>query len=271
MEPWVVTTGLIFMYLAATVAIGIVANRASTSTLEDYLLCGRQAGFVILYLTVVSSYHSAFAFLGAPAFFYTHGVGFWVAGSWTVLMGAITYVFGTRIWALGKKFSYTTPADMLADFYESDTVRIVVAFVSVAVTILYIQTQAEGLGYLISIATGDRLSADLGTLILLIVAAGYLILGGLRAVYWTDAVQGVWMYVAVWVGALFLAWKLYGGPFQLWERVSTERPDLLSLPGPEGPRCMENHAKMRGTGRRVPTALYPVQPTSRTRLTATAD
>lgn len=34
---------------------------------------------------------------------------------------------------------------------------------------------------------------------------------------------------------------------------------------------MDRHAKMHGTGRRVSTALNPVQPTSRTGPTATAD
>jgi SSS family solute:Na+ symporter len=58
--------------------------------------------------------------------------------------------------------------------------------------------------------------------------------GGLRAVYWTDVVQGVWMYVAVWVGALMLTYKLFGGPLQLWRRVAVERPDLLTVPGPQG-------------------------------------
>ena len=65
-------------------------------------------------------------------------------------------------------------------------------------------------------------------------AAGYLIAGGLRAVYWTDVLQGVWMYVAVWVGALVLAQELFGGPLELWRRVAAERPDLLTLPGPRG-------------------------------------
>jgi SSS family solute:Na+ symporter len=53
-------------------------------------------------------------------------------------------------------------------------------------------------------------------------------------VYWTDVVQGVWMYLAVWIGALVLAFKLFGGPFALWRQVAAERPDLLTLPGPEG-------------------------------------
>jgi SSS family solute:Na+ symporter len=234
MQPWVIATSLIFLYLLATVVLGVVANRRLAVNLEDFLLYGRKAGFVVLYLTVVATYHSAFAFLGSGGFFFTHGIGFWDAGTWTIMVGAITYVVGSRIWALGKRFGYITPADMLADFYESEAVRVVVAFVSVFFTILYIQVQAQGLGYILSVASGDRIPFELGTLILLVVAAGYLMAGGLRAVYWTDVLQGVWMYVAVWVGALVLTYRLFGGPLALWRRVAAERPDLLTLPGPEG-------------------------------------
>ena len=162
MESWVVATGLIFAYIFVTVVLGFLANRALAVDLEDFLLYGRQAGFVVLYLTVVASYHSAFAFLGSGGFFYTHGIGFWEAGTWTVLVGAITYTLGVRIWVLGKRFGYMTPADMLADFYESETVRAVAAAVSVLFTILYIQVQAQGLGYIISVASGDRISFEVG-------------------------------------------------------------------------------------------------------------
>ena len=234
MEPWVVATALIGIYLVLTVVIGWVANRRGTGDLEDFLLVGRKAGFVVLYLTVVASFHSAFAFLGSGGFFYTHGIGFWVAGSWTILVGVITYVLGTRIWALGKEFGYITPADLLADFFESHTVRVVTAVVSVLFTIIYIQVQAAGLGIIINAATGGRISYELGTLILLVAAAGYLIVGGLRAVYFTDVIQGAWMYVAVWAGALVLTYKLFGSPVELFRQVSEQRPDLLTLPGPEG-------------------------------------
>ena len=234
METWVVATGLIFAYLVAALVLGAVANRRLTVDMEDFLLYGRKAGFVVLYLTVVASFHSSFAFLGSGGFFYTHGVGFWAAGTWTLLVGAITYVIGTRIWALGKAFGYMTPADLLADFYESDAVRVTVAIVSVVFTILYIQVQAQGLGYILNVASGDRISFEAGTLILLIVAAVYLMAGGLRAVYWTDVLQGIWMYVAVWLGAIVLSYELFGGPLELWRAVSEQRPDLLSLPGPKG-------------------------------------
>jgi SSS family solute:Na+ symporter len=234
MEVWIIATGLIFAYLGVTIVVGVLANRRLAPNLEDFLLYGRKTGFVVLYLTVVATFHSAFAFLGSGGFFYTHGIGFWVAGSWTVLVGGITYVLGSRIWALGKRFHYFTPADMLADFYESEAVRIVVAIVSVGFTILYIQVQSRGLGYILSVASDDRISFEFGTLILLVIAAGYLIAGGLRAVYWTDVLQGAWMYVAVWAGALMLTYELFGGPLELWQRVAVERPELLTVPGPEG-------------------------------------
>ena len=234
MEAWVVSTSLIFIYLIATIVIGILANRKGTTSMEDFFLYGRQAGFIVLYLTVVATFHSAFAFLGSGGFFYTHGIGFWMAGTWTVLVGAITYTLGTRIWALGKKFGYITPADLVADFYESEAVRVIVALVSVVFTLIYIQVQAQGLGYILSVATGDRISFELASLILLVVAAAYLMVGGLRAVYWTDVIQGIWMYIAVWAGSLLLTYKLFGGPVELWRRLMAERPDLLSLPGPEG-------------------------------------
>ncbi|MCI0435639.1 MAG: sodium:solute symporter family protein [Gemmatimonadetes bacterium] len=234
MEPWVVATGLITAYLLATIGLGFFANRRLTLDVEDFFLYGRRAGFVVLYLTVVATYHSAFAFLGSGGFFYTHGIGFWEAGTWTILTGAITYVLGSRIWALGRRFRYVTPADMLADFYESEAVRIVTAVVSVVFTILYIQVQAQGLGYIINVASGGRVSFEAGTLILLGVAAAYLMAGGIRAVYWTDVLQGVWMYIALWAGGLFLAWELFGGPAALWQEVAARRPDLLSLPGPRG-------------------------------------
>ena len=234
METWVIATSLIGLYLVFTIVLGFIANRHMTVDMEDFLLYGRQAGFVVLYLTVVASFHSAFAFLGSGGFFYTHGIGFWAAGAWTLLVGAITYVLGTRIWALGKAFGYITPADMLADFYESEAVRVAVAVVSVVFTILYIQVQAQGLGYIINIASDGRVTQNLGTLVLLVVAAIYLMAGGLRAVYWTDVLQGIWMYIAVWVGAIVLSYELFGGPLELWRQVVAQRPDLLTLPGPKG-------------------------------------
>ena len=56
-----------------------------------------KASLPLLFLTMVATYHSAFAFLGSSGFFFKHGIGFWGAGTWTILVIGITYTYGTRI------------------------------------------------------------------------------------------------------------------------------------------------------------------------------
>ena len=58
MEPWVVATSLIFIYLLVTIILGVVANKRMTVDMEDFLLYGRKAGFIVLYLTVCLLYTS---------------------------------------------------------------------------------------------------------------------------------------------------------------------------------------------------------------------
>ncbi len=234
MENWVIALLIIGSYLLLTLVLGLIANRRLDGSMEDFLLYGRKARFPLLFLTMVATYHSAFAFLGSGGFFYTHGIGFWVAGTWTVLVGAITYTYGVRIYRLGKRFGYITPADLLADAYESETVRLLVALISIVFSLLYIQVQIQGLGYIISVASDNHISYEAGAAILLSVAALYLMAGGLRAVYWTDALQGVWMYLAVWAGALAITWHFWDSPAHMLQQVQLLRPDLLTVPGPRG-------------------------------------
>jgi len=234
-SPALIASSIIVLYLALCLALGLLSHsRLLPGSLEDFFLYGRRAKFLVLYLTIVSTYHSAFAFLGSVGYFYRHGIGFWAAGSWTILTGLLTWILGGRAWALGKRFGYITPAEMAGDFYTSRTVRMAIATVSVLFTITYIQVQSLGLGYILSVASGDRIPFALACGVPLAVTAAYLLLGGVRAVYWTDVLQGVWMYVAVWTGGLFLAVYLFGGVGPLWDRVSLTRPELLTLPGPLG-------------------------------------
>ena len=183
-NPGFVANSLIFGYLLLTLLLGLYANRRLTIDMEDFFLYGRKAGFVVMYLTMVGNVPFLLRISSAREVFSTRtasGSGTPAPGRFSSAPSPTSSARG--IWALGKRFGYVTPADLLSDFYESEAVRVVVAIVSVVFTILYIQVQAQGLGYIISVASDDRISFELGTLILLVVAAVYLAAGGLRAVY----------------------------------------------------------------------------------------
>ena len=124
---------------------------------------------------------------------------------------------------------------MLADFYESEAVRIVIAVFSVLFTILYIQVQALALGYISEVASDGRISFELGVFVMLAVAAVHLAIGGAAGCLLDRCHAGrmdVRRGLGGRAGALLRA--VLAGPLELWRAVASERPELLTLPGPEG-------------------------------------
>lgn len=234
METWIFSTLILSVYMVLTIILGWVAGRKMAVNVEDFFLYGRRAGFFILYLAVVATYHSAFAFLGGPGYFYKHGLGFLDAGCWTLVVGILTMIYAPRIQALGKRFDCLTPADLFDAYFRHAGVRPVVAALCILFSVFYIQVQSMGLGYILNIASGERISYPLAVGVLLGVSALYVMTGGIRAVYWTDVLQGIWMYLAVWIGAGYIIMTRFDGLTAFWEAIRHVSPAHLTLPGPEG-------------------------------------
>ncbi|HDI02204.1 MAG TPA: sodium:solute symporter family protein, partial [Ignisphaera sp.] len=231
MEAWVFVTTIIIAYSLFCIGIGYVAGRKFRKTLEDFFVLSRTAGLIVVFLAIASTYHSAFAFLTSVAVFSASGISFWIAAmAWTTLAALWGYYYGKRAFVLGKAKGFITPADMLADFYGSEAIRIITALVQALFIIAYIVVQAIGLGIILSIGSGGKIPYELASLILMLVAALYVVLGGLRAAYWTDVLQGIWMYIGVWLAGIIITFKFFpGGVGELFSAVKEVNPSLLTL------------------------------------------
>jgi len=230
-EAWVISTSVIVGYSIVCLIIGFVTMRVLKLTIDDFFVMGRTAGFIVLFLVTAATYHSAFAVLTSAATAVTHGVAWWVGScGWTVCAGMVAMVMGPRYWYLGRRFGYITLADLLADFYESRLLRWIVAILMALWIIPYITVQAIGYGLIMTIATEGRVPYVWASLILTLVTMIYCVMGGQRATAWTDVLQGVWMYVMVWVVSLVVTFNAIGGPGPLFEEVAKIRPELLSVP-----------------------------------------
>lgn len=229
-ETWQLVISIIFLYLIALIVIGYVATRILRRTLEDFYVLSRGAGLIVLFLATASTYHSAFAFLTSVAVFATTGVTFWIgAFAWTTLAGITAYVLGKRIYLLGKSRGYISPSDLLADRYNSELLRVITALVWAVFIVGYITVQAIGLGIIISIGSGGKISYEVGALILILATSLYVAIGGLRAAYWTDVIQGIWMYLGVWLAGLLIAYKFFPSISDLFSTVREVNPKLLTL------------------------------------------
>ena len=228
--PYIVLSGYLLMLLA----FGIAGWRKSTDSEEDYYLAGRGQGWIVSSLTIMATFFSSFALLGAPGMVYRDGVVFALFSLNVPLAGASVYFFGAKIRRIGQARGYVTPGDMIADYYGSPTaLRLLVALIGVLYAIPYVVMQIKAGGILSQQMFPGENSFEIGAIVLSIITMIYIMIGGMRSVAWTDVVQGVLLMGGMLIGGLAVVTVL-GGPGAFFSKVAELPTRSLSVPGTSG-------------------------------------
>jgi len=207
---------IISAYIGFSLWLGFVANKQQSASSEEYFLAGRSLSWVHLGFTLFATWMSTFSFLGAPGMFYGQGVKwFFVHGFTAVVSPLLMWFIGRRIWELGKQKGYITPADMLADIFQSETIRYLVAFISLLALVPYCLIQLVGIGKVLESVSNETLpyAYEIGVSMAAFGILVYTYLGGIKAIVWTDIIQALMFGILMLVGggiALYAAGGLAG-------------------------------------------------------------
>lgn len=226
---------LICVFAFIPLLLAEIARNRSLSTISDFFLQGRGMKTFPMYATVFATWMSAFAFMGAIAYFYEQGPIYMTTVGWDALFAVLFYAVGRRIWFYGKSYGYVTPTDFFSDIYGSKALSVTVTAITIIFTMLYIQIQMVGGLFLIRIATDGYISWKVSGLIFFAILVIYLWAGGLRAVALTDAFYGVLIIVTIIGCGLFLM-KTAGGMEVMFSRVIADDVAHVTLTGEEGPK-----------------------------------
>ena len=225
---------ILALYLAVLLAFGFVGyRRRVTDSEEDYYLAGRSQGWMVSSLTIMATFFSSFALLGAPGMVYRDGVVFALFSLNVPVAGVAIYLLGSRIRRAGREGGFVTPADMIAAHYGAPiSLRLLVALVGLLYAVPYVVMQIQA-GGIVSQQLFGRGAFETGACALALITMVYIMIGGMRSVAWTDAVQG-----ALLVGGMLLAGAaavaVLGGPGAFFEAVAQLPPRSLSAPGTSG-------------------------------------
>lgn len=224
---------IVLSYLSIVLILGFLSRkRGERITPEQYFLAGRRFGPLVLLATMAATNFSGFTIFGASGVGYRHGYSFFpIMGFGTGFMAVMFIFIGRKVWQRGKEMGHITPAELIGDIYGSKPVAVLFSLVMIVFTIPYIAIQPIAAGIALERLLGMPylLGATLITFFIVI----YTILGGMRAIAWTDLFQGILMLIGMTLAFVVIA-NAHGGMIAASNKLLELKPDLFSRPGPGG-------------------------------------
>lgn len=176
------------MYWSYCVFWGIKGARTA-KTASDYFIAGRTIPIWVFVLAATATSFSGWTFMGHPGLVYTNGFQYAYASFYAITIPFTGMIFLKRQWTLGKRFGFVTPGEMFAEYFKSDTMRILTVLVALIFSVPYLGVQLRASGFLFNVLTDGMMTVEAGMWLLSIVVIIYVASGGLRAVAYVDTMQ----------------------------------------------------------------------------------
>lgn len=203
------------LYVLFTLYIGLRAAKR-VDDYEDFSLGGRNFGPFMLAATFGATNFSTWSLVGKPGMVYSSGVSVvWIA--WNAMACVLAAVIFVPIY---RKLSYNTMSEIFEDRYDGK-VRSLISLIWIIADTL----NRYGVTiYAAAVIMGLLLGIPLNMLIIVIafLVLIYTIIGGLTSVVVTDAVQFVFMWIGLFIGAIFIFGRLGG-----WGGLASAIPQEL--------------------------------------------
>ena len=176
------------LYWSYCIYWGIKGARQS-KTAGDYFIAGRSISIWVFVLAATATSFSGWTFMGHPGLIYRDGFPYAYASFYAITIPFTGVLFLKRQWMIGKKFGFLTPGEMFANYFRSDTIRILVVLVALVFSVPYLGIQLRASGFLFNVLTDQMFDVTTGMVLLSIVVILYVASGGLRAVAYVDTMQ----------------------------------------------------------------------------------
>ncbi|GAB4142522.1 MAG: hypothetical protein Tsb009_12860 [Planctomycetaceae bacterium] len=219
---WVVVAG----YMALVFGIGLSASRHQ-KTSEDFFLAGRSMGFLPVGLSICMTLFSAISYTAIANQSYYHGlllvmsiVMVWVDAP-VVCWIVIPFFYRLRLYSI---YEYLEKRFSLSLRMAGGGIFLLWRMLWLA-TVIY--APCKLLQVVLEIATGESIPVEGLVIVVGTITTIYTVLGGMRAVIWTDVAQFCVMFGSV-AAILMVVWtSMDQGPAEVWSFAEAGNRDQL--------------------------------------------
>jgi solute:Na+ symporter, SSS family len=231
---------IIVAYLALLLGLGLLANRLSRGTAEDYMLASHTIGPLLLLMSLFGTTMTAFALVGSTGRAYTLGVGVYglLASASGIVHSLCFFLIGIPLWRLGRRHGYSTQIQFFRERLESGAIGWLLFPILVALVISYLLLGVVAAGAVVNVLTsgafessgwfaanGHGVPAWLASAAVCLVVLTYVFFGGMRGTAWANAFQTTVFMVLGMLAFVTIAYAL-GGTGNLWQDMRIASQDV---------------------------------------------
>ena len=188
---------LVLIFFGVAIGVGIYCRR-STSSVDGFVLGGRNVGPWLSAFAYGTSYFSAVVFVGyAGQFGWKYGLAAFWAGVGNALLGSLLawWVMGARTREMTHRLDAKTMPEFFGKRYGSKALRVAAAAIIFVFLIPYTASVYNGLSRLFGMAFG--LPYEVCVIAMALITCVYVVVGGYMATVVNDFLQGIVMLVGI--------------------------------------------------------------------------
>ena len=182
---------VILAYLAVMLYIGYHSMK-TVKTDEDFVLAGRNVGNIYIILSLFASFTGLSGLFGTPQYVYEYGIAGWW---WWATFPIGVFIMGMTMAKLLRRRMHVTLPDVVDVNHSSKAVRVAASLVTVWNYLAWTAGQVAGI--VLVITTFTDLNGTAAVIVAYISIVLFTLLGGFRAVVYTDSLQAVLFLVVL--------------------------------------------------------------------------
>ena len=227
----IATVFVVYLSILAGLALW---SRKETTTMSGYFIAGKKLPPWVVAFSTNATGESGWLLLGLTGMGYAVGVhAYWVVAGEVTGIAAAWLLMSRRLKRLADEHGSITVPDVLASHFKdkNHVLRIISTLIILSMVVTYVAAQMVATGKAFSGFT--ELSYGAGVLLGASVIIIYTLVGGYKAVAWTDLIQGLLLLVGL-IAVPLAAVSAAGGWDAVLGTLQAEDPALLSPWGPDG-------------------------------------
>lgn len=241
------------LYVAALLVIGWRSRRARRGdSLSEFYLAGRSLGTLILLFTLFATQYSGNSLSGFPGQTYREGLAYYMSVTFMVGIVGGYLLFAPRLFREARRHAFVTPTDYVAARFRTPALAGLVSAILAITLVNFLLAQLMALGHAFAGLTAGGVPYWAGVVGGAIVILVYELMGGMRAVAWTDALQGGILFGGLLLAAYLLT-DLVGSPAAVVVAVTEVAPHKTASPSLEVCAAWLSNFLLLGLG----APLYP--------------